>query len=100
MDTCLGPRLMPEACLRHDAGMTTLYRLCGLKEALDESRVLLAGARLDARGDVDDGGPGGADGLGHVVGVEAARQDEGHVLLDAGEHAPIEGRAVPAGAGC
>ena len=56
------------------------------------------GLELDAGGDVDDAGAGGPDGIGHVVGGEAAGEDVGHVLLDAAEHAPIEGGAVPAGA--
>ena len=56
------------------------------------------GLALHARGDVDDGRAGEADGLGDVVGGEAAGEHERHLVLDAQQRAPVEGCAVAAGA--
>src|SRR6185436_11566662 len=60
--------------LRRIAARVTLFPFCRTQEAADELRVLLAGARLDAGGDIDDGRAGGANGLGDVVGREPARK--------------------------
>src|SRR5947208_3367497 len=79
------------------AGMT-LYALCRAKEAGDELGVLFAGAALDARRHIDRGGPGETDGFGHVVGGEPAGKHERHLVLVAQQHAPVERRAVAAGA--
>src|SRR5262249_56643898 len=68
-------------------------------ESADLVRILHARCTLYAGGYIDARGAGDAESIADIVGIEAARQHEGHARIDILQKTPIESVTEPTRAG-
>src|SRR6266850_6334486 len=76
--------------------LTSPERAGGGKKRTDLVEILLAGAALNARGDIDRGGAGNAHRLGQQLSGQPPRQHPRTAPGPAGDQSPVEGEAVAA----
>src|SRR6266436_6007115 len=76
--------------------LTSPERAGGGKKRTDLVEILLAGAALNARGDIDRDGAGNAHRLGQQLGGQSSREHPWAAPGPAGDQIPVEGEAVAA----